>query len=230
MKLFLVEIPAYVEDTAKWVAAIGGISGAIVFIAKKIVKPAVQNVRKLASLIETIESTCAQLQPNHGTSLRDVIHRIEARLLLIEGRDNALLSDHALGIFHCDRDGRNLYVNRTYCKMLGASRGDISGYGWRNFISEEDRDEYDKRWKEAFKQEREFEAPVTFTRSDGEAFRAVVRTYLMQQPGSNEVLGYFGLVRPEATTSFCVSNNPCPSKLKLDKDERDEETTDFWSD
>lgn len=64
-----------------WIIAVGGAIGAVSVVWAKLVKPVVGWGLKLDRMMEFVE---AQMVPNGGTSLRDSVNRIEARLASVE--------------------------------------------------------------------------------------------------------------------------------------------------
>lgn len=51
-----------------------------------------------------------------------------------------------LGIFLCDLEGRNVFVNNEYCQLSGLTYEEALHDGWTRAISEEDKDLVTKRW------------------------------------------------------------------------------------
>lgn len=190
--ILIAAAPQWLVEVEHWWKPIGALLAAV-YTTWKIVIPVGKHLTRTFTLIEEIEKLCRELEPNHGSSIKDAIHRIEARLMLIEARNDALLSDHSFGIFHCDKSGSNLYVNRTYSRMLAASSEDLLGFGWKNFIEDAELERYDKEWKEAFEDGREFKGKLVFTTSDGRHVRTSIKTYVLHDL-SNSVIGYLGLV------------------------------------
>ena len=64
-----------------WIVAVGGAVGAIGLIWRTVIRPIVKWAVRLDKTMSFVES---QMVPNGGTSLRDSVNRIEARLVQVE--------------------------------------------------------------------------------------------------------------------------------------------------
>lgn len=51
-------------------------------------------------------------------------------------------------IFQCDKYGKCVRVNQSICDLFGADEDEMLGYGWADFIAEDERGEAEKYWKE----------------------------------------------------------------------------------
>ncbi len=162
--------------------------------AKKVVEQH-QNM-DFAKLVEDVQFIIHDLKPNSGTSLRDVVDRIEIRLALVDRVNWALRQDGPVGIFRCDKQGKNIEVNRTYCRWLGVGADELLGHGWRRFLAApSNRTDYDAEWAAAFDQGREVEFRIDLRSVDGETGRYDVHAYPITSH-AGEVAEYLGVLRP----------------------------------
>lgn len=150
---------------------------------------------KISSMIKDVEEIRREIKPNGGSSIKDAVNRIEARLINMEHVQSALRQDGPMGIFQCKTDGRNIDVNRTYCRLLKCTKEELLDFGWKNFISEESRESYEIDWKDAFEDGREISATLNFVSRDGEIINTDVRCYPITDI-SGEVVQYLGILTP----------------------------------
>lgn len=64
-----------------WLAAVAGVVGSVGIIWRGLIRPIVRWAVRLEKTMSFVE---AQMVPNGGTSLRDSVNRIEARLVQVE--------------------------------------------------------------------------------------------------------------------------------------------------
>ena len=191
---FAVVHPGLVE-ASKWLAALAGCAGSLAAIWRFALLPTIRHARRVGKLLVDIEAVVIDLQPNSGKSLRDTVDRIETRLMTIERIQQGLFQDGDVGVFTCDSDGRNTYVNRTYCRKLGATREQMMAFGWRSFISPEERESYDEEWQPALMEGREVFLPLKFSNPKS---RKTIETEMNIYPITNqesEVVQFLGIVR-----------------------------------
>jgi len=151
----------------------------------------------LPLLVKEVSAIRAELLPNGGSSVRDAINRIEEKVVLTDRMHWAIRQDGPYGIFRCDKEGRNLEVNRTFCRWLHAGADELLGHGWKNFVrSTEENDAFNREWGEAFSQGREIELSVHMKTSAGHPITLDIKAYpLANRTGQiGEYLGVMKLV------------------------------------
>lgn len=144
------------EHLAKAAGYIGVIAAAAITTWKKGIKPLWNFASNVSDIIDSLQDIKHQLVPNGGSSMRDAIDRIEARLIIAEQRHKLLTMDSPFAVFETDAVGNNIHVNRTYCRWTGRGAEELQGNGWLNVIGAEKRAEVFKEWETAIKQVREF--------------------------------------------------------------------------
>lgn len=166
-------------DYAPHLELIGKFGGAVAVLwgAKKyVVSPLAAKVAhwkkwcvRLSKSLDTLDSISKEFRVNGGASLKDDVTQIKERLTYIESLTSAQMEDDPQGVFISDESGSNSFLNRAYCRLLGASKDEVMGFGWRNFISHAVIGKYDELWKEAFLHNREFSTDLFLQKSDGKS-------------------------------------------------------------
>lgn len=134
-----------------------GFIGLGVTLWKKIIKPlhyALNDYENAKSSISKIE---AELTTHSGSSLKDVISRIDARQAIIDQRIKASFNyvDHAL--FETDRGGRLIWANDKFYELTGDEISSVSGLDWISYIVEEERDRFLREFSSCLKTSRKLE-------------------------------------------------------------------------
>lgn len=160
-------------------------------LAQKLENDNIEIFKNLSEINESLIKINSQLKTNGGSTLLDKINRIETRMIVREHTDNALLQDDEKGIFRCDITGSNLWVNRTYARWLGCGTNELLSFGWRRFIDTDELEKYSKVWQAAFKDGCEFDYVVTYTDTQGDKIRLLIRATPITDD-KNEVIGYIG--------------------------------------
>ena len=129
-----------------------------------------------------------------GGSLVDCIEEIKDEQFRTKCIARAFLKDFEYGTFRCTIDGRNLEVNRTYCRYLEVGEEDLLGHGWKTYlVGNSRREEYEDEWQEAFSEGRELEFTIEMRTSKFQYKEFNVRAYpLFNQ--KHEVKEYFGIL------------------------------------
>lgn len=130
----------------------------------------------------------AELQPNGGSSLHDVVHAMAAAQRARDDRD-------AEPLFWTDGAGRVTHVNRSYLHLSGRSREELVGSGWINFVEPTDRPRVRERWLEAIREARDFDELFQVVDTHGVHHTVHARaTRLLGSTG--RLLGYYGELAP----------------------------------
>jgi PAS domain S-box-containing protein len=177
--------------------AFGAISATIagvIAIYNFILKPVCRHFKSITKLMLNVDALVADLKPNGGSSLKDQINRIEHRLIRGEMRSRALIRDYDCGIFECDMKGSNMYVNRTYCKMLKTSSTKLLGTEWIQFIHPDYMGDYESMWSDKFENCEEVDMCILMIDSDGETIPVRIKAYPLKDDTQTKCVGYFGMV------------------------------------
>lgn len=135
-----------------------------------------KRIDKIESLVSDLSNSFAEMNKfvkkeltyNGGSSTRDAIGRLEKLMREQEFAQNALMQDSECGLFKCSKDGKNMWVNRTYARYLGCGTGELLGLGWKRFIRTEELKRYNEVWQGAFRDGCEFENVVEFVNTHGQ--------------------------------------------------------------
>lgn len=146
-----------------------------------------QDIKELSSFIKN------KLSPNGGSSIADSIKRIEARQVASDARALALINDSKIGIFYCDLNAKNTWVNRTYARFLGCGAEELMGYGWRKFISTNELERYSRVWHAAFKDGCEFGETVEFTNAQNRTLNLHIEVVAVKDE-KGQTTSYIGQV------------------------------------
>lgn len=96
-------------------------------------------------------------------------------------------------MFECDRDGRNVEVNRAYARMLGATDDELRGYGFINFIHPDDRATVRAEWEACRREHRTYEVRHRMVTSAGKVLQVV--TTCCPVPDAPPPRAWMGTVR-----------------------------------
>lgn len=127
-------------------------------------------------------------------SLVDCIEKIKDEQFRTKCIARAFLKDFTYGTFRCDVEGRNIEVNRTYCRYLDVGEEDLLDYGWKTYLAgNSKKEEHENEWHEAFSEGRELEFTIEMRTSKFQYKEFNVRVYpLFNQ--KHEVKEYFGIL------------------------------------
>lgn len=198
------ELIELLKNTSEIAGYITAILAFLFSFYKWVIKPIFKHLKLVDDLYKKTETIYKEIIPNSGSSIKDVIQRLDSRTIKIEekinimqGIQDAIREDGPIGLFECSEEGENYYVNRTYARWLGCSKSDLMGFGWRNFLdSFALKDEYDNEWKQAFKEHREVRFPIAYKNGKGDSFFCDVRAYPIKNPSGN-LINYLGILSRE---------------------------------
>ncbi len=155
----------------------------------------VQTYRVVSRLRRETLANGASRRPSE--SLREVVDRIDHQLEsqqrriaritdeLLPGIEEQLAFQQASlqlsgdiaqrNVFWTDREGRNIFVSRTYCRALGYLKEDLTGLKWQQAVHVEDQAAFLERFRESLRVHGRLEATVRLVRSDGEIVPVLLR-------------------------------------------------------
>lgn len=134
-----------------------------------------------------------EITPNGGTSLADSIRRIESILIIKDQTQKALLMDIERGIFQCDLDGKNIWVNRTYARLLKCGTNELLGHGWKKFIAPDVLKKYNEVWEMSFSEDSEYIYELVFSDINGDEVPLKLTVSAIHDSNKNCV-GYIGVL------------------------------------
>ena len=188
---------------AKLVTAFGVLSGAIWWIYRITAVP----IKKVLTSIEDIHEIKQQFKPNGGTSLRDVINRLEIGVSELtsdvltlsqdtsrmDARHWAIVATLRDPIWESDKDGLCIRVNSSMLDLLERNQEEMIGNGWENTIHPEDHDRVWKEWTDAITRKRNFETQYrVISKNSMKIYNVVAMCVPYYNPRSKELLGFVG--------------------------------------
>jgi PAS domain S-box-containing protein len=142
--------------------------GGLFFIWQKVFFPLFSKGDEWASylrtLFQSVETISKELQPNHGTSIKDSVNRIDSKLSIIEAEISISNDNRNSPLFKCNKKGFNLSVNRSYCRLIGCSKDELLGFGWKRFTAKQGAD-----WQQSLEEGREVNFDIIMENVDGES-------------------------------------------------------------
>lgn len=182
------------KDLPLYIGATSAFFGGLVFGYKKIIKPLVNLKTEYNDTISKVRLIADEMVPNGGSSIKDIVCRIEKEVNLSSERYKAFMADNESAIFETDSEGKCLWVNRTYSKTVQRMPSELMGHGWVNAISRKDRERVVTGWNEAVIEDREFVDEFSFQTPDGTLIPTRVISYKMTDRNKGTI-GYLGVCR-----------------------------------
>lgn len=135
----------------------------------------IQGHNRWLALEQVILGIAAEVRPNGGGSFRDLGTRLERRVneiaaameLLNETVRANLDAAASRGLFECSPDGRNTWVNTTYCRWLQCREDELLGFNFLTRVSDEDREDVATEWHAARQQGRKYHKRHSMMATDG---------------------------------------------------------------
>lgn len=219
----LSELKPILEATVLVAAAMGGAVAIWRYVWVTIIKAALKVkgfFRKVCdglekiSVIETrVMALEAQLKPNGGGSIKDDLLNIKERLGYIENLVSVQMEDDAHGVFICDSQGSCSYLNRTYCRMLGVTKEELTGQSWRTFVPHSVASDYEALWKEAFSSNREISTDIPLQKADGKVLCAHISIFPLSRT-TDKNRRFLGKIKinQKCTEDKCQLGDICPHR------------------
>lgn len=154
-----------------------------------------------------------QFRVNGGGSIKDDLNLIKERLGSLENLVSAQMEDDPAAVFVSNSSGENSYINRTYCRLLGVSKNELEGQGWKSFLSPTIGERYDALWKDAFLHNREISTDIFMQKADGNSICCHVIVSPLNRP-TDKNRRFLGKIRinPKCSGERCLIGDICPHK------------------
>lgn len=150
---------------------------------------------KICIIHTMIPSIYSELTPNHGTSIKDKIDKIDKKVdentkvtNLICHRQRWILDNRSEPIFECDANGNCTWVNEKYCQLTKHNISHFIGNGWKSMIHEEDRERVIQEWESAVEDRRSSTCTYRIVDVDGNIYHISVISTI------NDIYGYIGTI------------------------------------
>lgn len=174
----------------------GGILLACGKFFKRIAVSTVQKFRSISSAFDKIDIISKEFTPNHGSSMKDVINKIQSDLAKnteltekIATRQKWIFDNREMPIFESDEQGHCVWVNIAYMNLVKRDMNFLLGNGWKNVIAPEDRERVVENWESCVKDGRDSEDTYMIVDANG------VRTKVFTAACKTGKFGYVGAMK-----------------------------------
>ena len=141
----------------------------------KLIKPAIiAEKKKKKEFYEKMNEMHQELKFNGGSSLKDVVFKIDEKVNNIEIRlddidQNTKLAMNLQGIsfWISDESGECIYASPGLCKVMGRSESEIRGNGWMAWLHPEDKEKVVAAWKFTVDNHSPFDETYRLKKSNG---------------------------------------------------------------
>ncbi len=196
----LQELYIFFKSIDQWVAVLGPVGAALGLLWKYYlksrfleIKNAHNNLHILVSYLPKIEAIEAELKPNGGSSVRDAINRIEAKLTLQDQKLFALMKVMSHGIFITDVNGNWVDVNLTLCRITNRTESELKEKEWLTWIADSDRINVDNQWNLCVKNKMSCDVEFDVILPDDTIKSLRIITHPLKND-KGEATGFFGTV------------------------------------
>lgn len=174
--------------------------------ALKWVVPAGVRVHGALAKVDTIY---AELKPNGGSSLRDAVDVLGAKVDVLSreyaamsARQWAMVGAISQPTWESDAQGNCIRANQALLVMTGRSVDDLQGSGWENIVLPADRERVWAEWRDAVARARTFESEYTVinpTMRKAFVVSAVANPFFSV---TGEVIGWIGTYAKARPTTY----------------------------
>lgn len=196
-----------------FILSIGAVAGAIIAVSNvgKLTKEGIVNLynyakakrmknEKVEAMIssfgciqEKLDSLVAELRPNGGKSLRDLVEKINENTTYNREYVRASLDNDLQIIYETDANGEYLWVNQTYSRYTGKQTEDLLGYGWLNSVCTDCRSRVRNEWESSIEEHRDFNMEYDIIGYDNEKIRVLSIAKPIKLSGT--IKGYYGTIK-----------------------------------
>lgn len=185
----LLEVVSYLSTL------LAGLAG----IYKYGIRPGWQFTKRLKDTFDRIERMSVELKPNGGSSLYDVIKRIERQTVTAIERHRALIDSLHIVRFESTQTGACEWVSSAYMELSGLTQEQAQGNGWISAVHIEDRNKVVGEWLSCMQQNRTFLMTYRLVHLNTRDIHEVacVGKPILQ---NDVIVGYVGTITPLAGT------------------------------
>jgi len=171
--------------------------GSLLTVAYKLFRVVSKEMTQRKDMHNKINHILEELTPNHGSSIKDKINKMDAQLsenTLLTGRifdrQRWILDNEEIIVFESDNDGKCVWVNKKYCDWLKRDNKYFLGHGWKNAIHPDDREQTSEYWEECVADSRDSENLFRMVDRDGKIYNV----YCIANK-STDNNGYMGTIK-----------------------------------
>lgn len=173
-------------------SAVAAVSAAV-YLYGKVFKPIWAMFKQHTLMYDKVNTIFEEMRPNGGKSIKDIIINMHKNVSLVGERQRALMADSKEAMFETDSEGRCIWVNRTYTRLVQLTPIQLLGFGWHNVIYPEDKDKVISEWQKAVKDKREFIIRCRLIAASGEVININCKSYVLSDSAGNTI-GYLGFI------------------------------------
>ena len=158
---------------------------------------------QLARIRQIVEQCKQELSEDSGKSMKDILRKntedtvkIRNAVEIINQRGRAALSISPHPHWEAARDGKVLWVNRSFTRMLSCTSEELIGWRWLDFVCDEDRERVRERYSTNMIHGEDFEMAFTMNRG-GERVKVHAQAHVMRDSERSEPIGYMGMMLKE---------------------------------
>ena len=133
-----------------WLAAFGALAGIAVITMKRVLRPLARYLASWFRIPQSLQGVAKTLDGLHGETA------------FMRAQTGLLMSRVEYPVWTGNAAGEVTHVNSATLKILGVSRADFVGAGWKSFIDQEERDCAAEEWLASVRECRSFERILTF--------------------------------------------------------------------
>lgn len=196
------DFPNFIIFSSEVLGAVTAVVGTVAAVYKFCVKPIIAHFKEVRDQFKKLDVIYKEFSPNSGSSLKDAVNQIRSTVHTIEKRQRAWLSYEDQGIFETDEQGRCIWTNRSYLKMLNVTFDEIQGHGWKNFIHPKNRDYIFEEWAQAVSDKRDCKLNVRYLTATNEEVCATVEAFAIKDDGG-KLTGYVGVLTVHTSLDKC---------------------------
>lgn len=154
------------------------------------------HIKQMTELPAKVDKIVKEVSPNSGTSMKDVVNRIEFRQILQEQKAHAYVSHSPVAFYETDLEGNCTWANKAYLRLLERSEDEIVGKGWISAIHQEDKADVITVWESAIADKREYSFDYRMVSSSGKVIPLHGEAFPLRDP-AGKVLGYVGTIQTQ---------------------------------
>ena len=145
-----------------------GFSGLSLFVWRRLIKPTQRFLEDQEDVKTSIETIRQEVVTNGGMSIKDVVNslkttceRIEDRQKVLDQRSKASLHYHDQALFETNKEGRLIWNNDKFQKVVGEGLQIMEGYDWIALIDEPEREAFLKEFSSCLSMSRRLDIETT---------------------------------------------------------------------
>jgi PAS domain S-box-containing protein len=147
----------------------------------------------LAIANRRLKAIVAEFQPNHGSSIRDSLDRIESGVSENKDRIHAIAECGPRATWESNVNGLCTRMSATGLRWLGVQEREILGNGWVAIIWPADRDRVRTEWASSVLDQREFALDYSWCDSRGNEIPVSSHSYPLRDR-HGKISGWVGVV------------------------------------